>query len=81
MINEETFYSIECDGCKAEAENGEGHCYWADLSMTKENARESDWHTTDDDKHYCPNCHSFDDNDELVLTPQRPNPHLSLRDE
>ena len=66
MIIEETFYAIECDVCKTQAENGDGHWFWADENTTKENAMECEWHT-EDDKHYCPDCHSFNDEDELVI--------------
>jgi len=65
MLIEETFYAIECDVCKAQAENEEGHTFWADETTSKENAKESEWHE-EEDKHYCPKCHSFDDEDNLV---------------
>jgi hypothetical protein len=66
MIIEETFYAIECDVCKAQAENYDGHCFWADRSQTEENAMECEWHK-EGDYHYCPDCHSFNNEDELVI--------------
>jgi hypothetical protein len=35
----------------------------------KDSARESDWHITEDDKHYCDDCYSWGDEDELILKP------------
>lgn len=66
MIIEETFFAIECDVCKEQAENYEGHSFWADKNTTEDNANDSGWHI-DGDKHYCPECHSFDDDDNLII--------------
>ena len=66
MIIEETFYAVECDVCKAQAENYDGYAFWADVNTTEENAIGSEWHK-EGDYHYCPDCHSFNDEDELVI--------------
>ena len=67
MIVEETFYAVECDVCKTQAENYDGIAFWADKMTTIESAiNDAQWHE-EDDKHYCPDCHSFNDEDELVI--------------
>lgn len=67
MIIKEYFYAIECDNCKEIAQGYEDVDFWtSDESGTEENATESEWHK-EDDKHYCPDCHSFDDEDNLVI--------------
>lgn len=66
MIIKVDMYTAECDLCGCHAEFGDYSCY-ADKSRVREEASESGWHFTDDDKCYCEDCHSIDDNDSLVL--------------
>ena len=66
MIIEETFYAIECDVCKAQAENYDGHAFRADRNTAEGNAKDREWHK-EGDCHYCQDCHSFDDEDNLVI--------------
>lgn len=59
MMIKEFFYAIECDNCKEIAGNHEQDNAWLpDEDGAKDNAMESEWQT-DGDKHYCPDCHSF----------------------
>jgi len=60
MIIERTFYAIQCDSCKIKAKNYEDRVFWQDKSRSREEAIESEWHE-EKDKHYCPECYSFDE--------------------
>ncbi len=67
MIIQEMFYAVECDICKKQNENYDGVSFWADEITTIDNAvNDSGWHE-EDGKHYCTNCHSFDEHDNLVI--------------
>ena len=66
MIIERTFYAIQCDSCKIKAKNYEGHAFWQDKSISREFAIASEWHE-ERDKHYCPECYSFDEEPEAPM--------------
>ena len=66
MIVEKIFYAVECDACKSKSDNSYGHFFWADRSETEDIARKNCWHEKGD-CHYCPSCHSFNDDDELII--------------
>ena len=66
MIIEKTFYAIQCDNCKVIAEAEDDITFWSDQTSSHDNAEESDWYI-DGEKHYCPDCYSFDDDDNLVV--------------
>jgi hypothetical protein len=66
MIVEVTMYSVVCDICKKDALKDQEICAWNDKSMASEIAGNMDWFR-DGDKHYCTDCHSFDDDDNLIL--------------
>lgn len=66
MIIEATFYAVQCDNCKSISEGYDGMAYWSESSYSEENAMEGEWHK-EEDKHYCPDCFSFNDEDELVI--------------
>lgn len=66
MIITEKFYAVECDVCGKQSENYDGICFWADKETSEEQAMDNELHE-EGNKHYCPNCHSFDDNDELII--------------
>ena len=66
MIIEQTFYAVQCDNCKVIAEDDDDTAFWSDRGYCIDNAEESDWYI-DGEKHYCPDCYSFDDDDNLVV--------------
>ncbi len=66
MIIKEIFYAVECDVCEAYAESHDGPVFWSTQDTTEENAMECEWHK-EGDCHYCPDCHSFNDKDELII--------------
>lgn len=77
MYNKETVYSITCDNCQDLFidENDNGQCYWEIADEARAEADEYGWHhDSENNKHYCPSCHTFNDNDELVIDMTRTKP-------
>jgi hypothetical protein len=75
MIIDVKMYTAECDVCGHHCEFGDYSCY-ADKSSVREEASDSGWHFTSDGKCYCEDCHTINDNDELVLKQNTNNqPH------
>lgn len=67
MIQEKTFYGIKCDGCGAMLRGEwDDSLYYETSDCIEEAAIDSEWKKIQD-KHYCPNCYSYGDNDELLL--------------
>ena len=75
MLQKVEMYSIICDNCKEIC--GDEIVAWADKSHMETVAMESDW-LKEGDKHYCPDCYSYDDDDNLVL---KPNKHIVSNNE
>lgn len=68
MKTEVTMYTVECDNCGKQFEDEyNGYSCWCDFNDAWESASEVNWVQEDNDVHYCPDCYSFDDNDEIVL--------------
>lgn len=72
MIYEVTMYGAKCDNCGKQWVND--NYYWValgDKDSLESTLGDDDWHTEESkefsDKHYCPDCYSFDDDDKLVL--------------
>lgn len=66
MITTEKLYGIQCDICGTyyvDEHNGIG--FWLEIPYAEESAMNKGWYC--DDKHYCPNCHTINDDDELVI--------------
>jgi len=67
MITKINAFVCECDNCGADfTDENTGYTIFMLESDVKEHASEDGWHT-DGDKHYCPECHDFDDDDNLVI--------------
>jgi hypothetical protein len=73
-IREVTMYQVICDGkdCGANAqEDGEFYA-WADPSQADDEATGAGWLSTDDRKHYCEDCATWDDDhEERVPKPEK----------
>jgi len=70
MIYEEKVYGLRCDGCAEDyIDEHSGFSWYADQQGVQEAADNDGWHG-ENGKHYCPNCHHFDDNDNLILKPR-----------
>lgn len=70
MINEVKAYTAECDGCGTQFEDGfQGFSIFSDEQYLGNALDTAEWYRTDGEvtKCYCPSCHSFNDEDELVL--------------
>lgn len=74
MIITEVFYGLKCNRCGELYEDGE-HSFWSDESSAIENAYESYW-TGLNGRHYCPNCHEFDEETEEVKVYEEYPAHL-----
>lgn len=60
----ETF-KVVCDGCGLTFCNGEDlSCYCDHPSQIEKEAMESGWLRTNDGHHYCPYCHTLNDEDQ-----------------
>lgn len=67
MIIEKTFYSLKCDGCGKELEDEAEEYAWMDDERAAEDvAAGNDWMSIRG-KHFCSDCHHYDDDDNLVL--------------
>lgn len=73
MIEEVTMYTVVCDNCgKDSNENADYSCY-NDKHRAEETAVENEWYKEigkgEENKHYCPDCFHFDDDDQLIIKP------------
>ena len=62
--------TLSCDNCGEiyKDEDGSGFSIWVAESDAKDAAESDGWYMLDDDeKHYCPNCHDIDDEDNLII--------------
>lgn len=65
-------FGVDCDNCGESWYNDHyGYSYMSDVETAREWAGNDDWLRTDDDKDYCPACHSTDDDDNLVINAER----------
>ena len=61
MKVEKRYYNIKCDCC---GQLLDPDSYWDD--GLEEMAEECSWKALEPDKHYCPDCYEWDDEDHLV---------------
>lgn len=67
MIVEIEMYGCKCDNCN-QYWSGDHIAYSDEFSMKEVIGDDDSWHTEkDEDKHYCPDCHSFDNEGNLVI--------------
>jgi hypothetical protein len=69
MINQVEMFGVSCDRCKEQYEcRTTGISFRTEISDIEEDASESGWHISNDgQKHYCPKCHTINDEDELII--------------
>lgn len=66
-IEKVEMFMATCDNCGSHWEDdNSGICAMTDELSIKEQINNESWHT-DGDKHYCSECWSYDDNDEIIL--------------
>jgi len=61
-------FILSCDNCQEHFENYNGFGIFADKDAAREDAEEDGWYR-DGEKHYCPKCHTIDDEDNLIVKP------------
>lgn len=66
MIKELKMYTVVCDKCGISADDGTEYSCWSDESFAWDVASDSSW-IEEQDKHYCPDCYFYDDNDNLII--------------
>jgi len=69
MILRLDYYTVVCDNCgKQYCDEQNGYSAWNYEHAAMEYASEEGW-LKEDDKHYCPDCYEYDDNDNLIIKP------------
>lgn len=67
----ETLENVQCDNCKTTYQDeSTGYAFWLDKNDAWECANEDGW-TENSEKHYCPKCHDYNDEDELIINTER----------
>lgn len=70
MIKEVKMYTVVCDNCGKDVNEGAEYSCWNDKNYADDVAMESDWYRVDD-KHYCQDCAEYDDDDNLTINKSR----------
>lgn len=69
MVKEITMYTVICDNCGKNVNDGQEIIAWNDKNYAESIAIEANW-IKEDDKHYCDTCYYYDDDDNLVIKPK-----------
>jgi len=68
MIKEIIMFTVICDNCGKDANNGNEVVAWCDKDTAIELASDSGWIDLDNpDKNYCSECWNYDANDNLII--------------
>jgi hypothetical protein len=70
MIYPVTMYAARCDGCGKEVRLMGEYAAFAEKECVEDDLRDSEY-KFDGDKHYCSDCWSYDDNDNLIFKQQK----------
>jgi len=65
-VIEVKMFTVICDNCKKSADEGSEFAGWNDEDFAKDVATDSGY-ATEGDLHYCSNCCSYDDDDNLII--------------
>lgn len=66
MITEPKMYGLKCDNCGIDHESGAGFAAMSDNNYMRDDALDAGWYNQGDND-YCPKCHEFNDEDELII--------------
>lgn len=66
MIIKVDMYAVQCDNCGEDLGAISEYSAWNDEEAANDDANNHEWHK-EGNKHFCPVCHTFDDNDKLVI--------------
>lgn len=67
MIKNLTIYTVICDNCGKDSTDECLYSGWSDADYAIEQAEDAGFETIGHEKHYCPDCFYYDDNDELII--------------
>jgi hypothetical protein len=62
-------YTIKCDSCSKNVADESEYAGWTDDGVAEDEACDSGW-IKQGKKHYCKDCHYYDDNSDLVIKQQ-----------
>ena len=68
MLKEVKMYTVVCDNCGKDVNKDAEYSALNDKRHAEEVAMESDW-IKENDKNYCPDCFTYDDDDNLLIIP------------
>lgn len=71
-IKKVEMFTVVCDNCKLDIGTVGEFAAWNDELGAKEVAMESGW-IREEEKHYCPDCYEYDDEDNLEIKKDREN--------
>lgn len=66
MNKEVTMYTVVCDNCGKDSNEDNEYSCFSTKEMAEDEAMEIGW-LRDNDKHYCTDCYSYDDDDNLII--------------
>ena len=72
MIKEMPMFTVICNNCGKDCNDDTDYSGYGDEDYAVEVAKESGW-TVKDGKHYCSDCYTYNDDDELIINESRPN--------
>jgi len=74
MITKKQMFGVRCDNCQEDFVSVNGFIAMTEKEHMENEAIDSDW-IVEKNKcsvlHLCPDCFSFDDNDEIQINPER----------
>lgn len=65
-IKQVTMYTLECENCGRISTDGSEYGGFTDVHGAEQDAQEIGWHI-EDGKHYCYDCHGFDQDDNFYV--------------
>jgi hypothetical protein len=74
MIKEVKMYTVICDNCGKDSNDGTEYSCWSEQSIAWDSAMDADW-IEDNGMNYCPDCFTYGDEDELIIDKTRTKPN------
>ncbi len=69
----EVLFTVQCDNCHEDYhDDNSGYGFWLDKDDAWEAANDDGW-TEENKSHYCPQCHHYNDDDQLIINTERTN--------
>ncbi len=66
MLKEVKMYTVLCDNCGKDVNKDAEYSAWNEKIFAEDIAMEADW-IKENDNHYCPDCFTYDDDDNLLI--------------